>query len=144
MAFEKGAGVLEVLFGVGFGSGEARKRFVEDGDDALLFGQRGERNLQRENLFARDARNCSACGQRLEVVERRTENRVNETWFSARDADGHQLTANRDFVFVEQIDFANPRAFHRDEHIAALGFNLRMLRPLRDDRIGWSEIGRPG
>src|SRR2546430_8189084 len=30
LAFEEGAGVLEVLFGVGFGGGDARKRFVED------------------------------------------------------------------------------------------------------------------
>ncbi len=41
VAFEEGAGVLEVLFGVGFGGGEALKRFVEQADDPLLFGQRG-------------------------------------------------------------------------------------------------------
>ena len=40
VAFEEGAGVLEVLFGVGFGGGDAVKRFVEDADDALLFGNR--------------------------------------------------------------------------------------------------------
>ena len=43
VAFEQGAGVLEVLFGVGFGGGDAVKRFVEDADDPLLFGERGER-----------------------------------------------------------------------------------------------------
>ncbi len=37
VAFEKGAGVLEVLFGIGFGGGDAVKRFVKDADDALLF-----------------------------------------------------------------------------------------------------------
>jgi hypothetical protein len=36
MTFEKRTGVLEVPFGVGFGGGDAVKRFVEDGDDALL------------------------------------------------------------------------------------------------------------
>ena len=41
VAFEEGAGVLEVLFGVGFGGGEALKRFVQQSDDPLLFGQRG-------------------------------------------------------------------------------------------------------
>ena len=41
VAFEEGAGVLEVLFGVGFGGGDARKRFVEDADDPPLLGKRG-------------------------------------------------------------------------------------------------------
>src|SRR3974390_3218996 len=36
MAFEEGAGVLEVLFCVGFGGGDARKRLVEDADDPPL------------------------------------------------------------------------------------------------------------
>ena len=44
VAFEEGAGVLEVLFGVGFGGGDALKRFVEDADDPLLFGKRGKAN----------------------------------------------------------------------------------------------------
>ena len=39
VGFEEGAGVLEVFFGVGFGGGDAVKRFVEDTDDALLFGK---------------------------------------------------------------------------------------------------------
>jgi hypothetical protein len=38
VAFEEGAGVLEVLFGVGFGGGDALKRFVEDADDPPLLG----------------------------------------------------------------------------------------------------------
>ena len=41
VAFKEGTGVLEVLFGVGFGGGDALKRFVEDADDPLLFGERG-------------------------------------------------------------------------------------------------------
>ena len=44
VAFEQGAGVLQVLFGVGFGSGDGDKRFVENADDALLFGDAGERD----------------------------------------------------------------------------------------------------
>ena len=39
VAFEEGAGVLEVLFGVGFGLGDCVEGFVEDADDALLFGE---------------------------------------------------------------------------------------------------------
>ena len=42
MAFKEGAGVLEVLLGVGLGSGDVVKRFVEDSDDALLFGESRE------------------------------------------------------------------------------------------------------
>ncbi|MGB2624701.1 MAG: hypothetical protein WA857_13330 [Candidatus Acidiferrum sp.] len=45
MASEERAGVLEVFFGVGFGGGDAVKRFVEDADDALLFEKLGESNL---------------------------------------------------------------------------------------------------
>jgi hypothetical protein len=44
VAFKQGAGVLEVLFGVGFGGGDAVEGFVEDGDDAVLFGERGNGN----------------------------------------------------------------------------------------------------
>ena len=40
VAFEQSAGVLEVLFGVGFGGGDAVKRFVEDADNPPLFGER--------------------------------------------------------------------------------------------------------
>src|SRR3546814_79626 len=46
MAFKKRAGVLEVLFGVGLGGGDAGKRFVQHADDPLLFGQ--WRNGQRK------------------------------------------------------------------------------------------------
>ena len=44
VAFEEGAGVLEVLFGVGLRGGDARKRFVEDADDPPLLGKRGSGN----------------------------------------------------------------------------------------------------
>src|ERR1019366_9191125 len=44
VAFKQSAGVLEVLFGVGVGGGNAVKRFVEDADDALLFGQGRKRD----------------------------------------------------------------------------------------------------
>src|SRR5438552_3449215 len=37
MTFEQGTGVLKVLFGVGFGGGDAVKRFVENANDPLLF-----------------------------------------------------------------------------------------------------------
>ena len=52
VAFEEGAGVLEVLFGVGFGGGDALKRFVEDADDPLLFGERGKWNLELSTVLA--------------------------------------------------------------------------------------------
>ncbi len=40
VGIEEGAGVLEVFFCVGFGGGDGVEGFVEDGDDALLFGKR--------------------------------------------------------------------------------------------------------
>ncbi len=40
VAFEEGTGVAEVLFGVGRGGSEAVKCFVEDTDEAPLFGKR--------------------------------------------------------------------------------------------------------
>jgi len=46
VAFEEGSGVLEVGFGVGFGGGEARKCFVQDGDDAPLLGEGGKWNQE--------------------------------------------------------------------------------------------------
>ena len=45
MAFKDGAGVLEVLFGVGFGGGDAVKCFVENANDPLLFGERWNVNF---------------------------------------------------------------------------------------------------
>jgi len=40
ITFKQSAGVLEVLFGVGFGYGNALKCFVENADNPLLFGFR--------------------------------------------------------------------------------------------------------
>ena len=54
MTIEQRAGVLEVLFGVGFGGGEARKRFVEQADDPLLFGERGDGNFRVLDFYLRD------------------------------------------------------------------------------------------
>ena len=51
MAFEEGAGVLEVLFGVGLGGGEAGKRFVEQADDPPLSGERRERNRSQPEVI---------------------------------------------------------------------------------------------
>jgi len=44
VTLKKRTGVQEVLFGVGFGGGKARKRFVEQGDDSLLLGERRNGN----------------------------------------------------------------------------------------------------
>src|SRR5205085_604496 len=63
--FKKGAGVLEVLFDVGLGSGDALKRLVEDTDDPLLFRERrnGDRivfnELLRNTLVPDSARHPS-------------------------------------------------------------------------------------
>lgn len=50
VAFKQGASVLEVLFGVGSGGGDAVEGFVEDGDDALLLGKRRECNSLPSNI----------------------------------------------------------------------------------------------
>src|SRR5207244_2319108 len=55
VAFEQGAGVLDVLFGVGFGGGDARKRFVEEGGDPPLFGEGRDFCYLRINLVSVDA-----------------------------------------------------------------------------------------
>jgi hypothetical protein len=52
------ASVLEVLFGVGFGGGEARKHFVEQGDDSLLFGEWGNRDLKLFDCATSKVWNC--------------------------------------------------------------------------------------
>ena len=61
-------GVLEILFGVGFGGGYALKRFVEDADDPLLFGERGDGNWVAFNellrvLFRRSSSNTGWIAQ---------------------------------------------------------------------------------
>jgi hypothetical protein len=54
VAFKQGVGVLEVLFGVGFGGGDALKRFVEDVDDPLLFGKGGGSHRKTLDVTLRD------------------------------------------------------------------------------------------
>jgi hypothetical protein len=61
VAFEEGAGVLEVLFGVGFGGGDAVKRFVEDAGDALLFRERGNWNFHPFDEANIQISNCAPC-----------------------------------------------------------------------------------
>ncbi len=53
---------MEVLFGVGFGGGEALKRFVQQANDPLLFRQRGDGNASAFDEFLRHAllSNCTA------------------------------------------------------------------------------------
>lgn len=59
VAVEEGAGVLEVLFGVGFGGGDALKRFVEDVDDPLLLGEWRDRNHESAKLGRVEAALCA-------------------------------------------------------------------------------------
>ena len=44
VTFKQVAGVVEVLFGVGTGGGDAVKGLVEEGDDAVLFGEWRQRD----------------------------------------------------------------------------------------------------
>ena len=78
VAIEEGAGVLEVLFGVGFGGGDALKRFVENDDDPPLFGVRWNTYVKRLDLWkinglvdstAGESAKCTALGKQ-EVFEK--------------------------------------------------------------------------
>jgi hypothetical protein len=60
VVFEEGAGVLEVLFGVGFGGGDALERVVEDADDLPLLWEGRPRELKILDLPATDMRNAKA------------------------------------------------------------------------------------
>ena len=46
IAFEQLAGVGEVLLGIGDRSSDPLKRFIENGDNALLFGKRRKRDIE--------------------------------------------------------------------------------------------------
>jgi hypothetical protein len=50
VTFKQSTGIVEVLFGVSFGVGDAVKRFVEDADDALLFAEGRECNYLRSDF----------------------------------------------------------------------------------------------
>src|ERR1035437_1715697 len=85
VAFKQGAGVLEVLFGVGFGGGDAVEGFVEEGDDAVLFGEwrNGKRHTTRKlNVQIPD---CRPRRQPIELVKnyRRAQQVIKETLIKA-------------------------------------------------------------
>ncbi len=52
VAFEEGAGVLAVLFGVGLGGGDPRQRLVQDPHDPPLLGERREDQVEPQHLFS--------------------------------------------------------------------------------------------
>ena len=55
-AFKYGAGVLEIFFSVGLGGGDARKRFVQQPDNPLLFGERWKGNQTPREPLRTEAR----------------------------------------------------------------------------------------
>ena len=67
MAFKQGAGVLKVLFGVGLGGGDAVEGFVEDGDDAVLFGEGGKRDGNLAQVALIQFRHCQPRDKRRQV-----------------------------------------------------------------------------
>jgi hypothetical protein len=52
VAFEEGAGVLAVWFGMGFGGGDAGERFVQNLHDPALVRERRQRKLETTKRFA--------------------------------------------------------------------------------------------
>ena len=61
MTLKDRTGVLEVPFSVGLGGGEARKRFVEQGDNSLLFGEWRNWNRYQPKVGAADSIARCAC-----------------------------------------------------------------------------------
>jgi len=61
MAVVKRSGTVEIPLGVGFCGSEARKRFVEQGDDSLLFGEWGNGNRRRTKIVPADTTARRAC-----------------------------------------------------------------------------------
>ena len=54
IAFKQLTGVGEVLLGIGDRRRDPCKRFIENGDNALLFGEGGEGNLNLETFLLVD------------------------------------------------------------------------------------------
>lgn len=79
---EEGAGILEVLVCVDLGGCEAGKRFVQQPDDPLLFGQRRDGNGSLRKIASTDSAATRAgafLGHRADVIGRlRVE--VEELW----------------------------------------------------------------
>ena len=78
---EEGAGVFEVLFGVGLGGGQSRKRFVEHPHDPLLLRQRGHGQLEVRKHPDFDVRHSVTellLGNR--VLQFAVENEKQESW----------------------------------------------------------------
>ena len=71
MALEDGTGVLEVLFGVGFGGGDTLKRLVQNADNPPLFGERGDANLEQtlslnaRKFYSLNRRSCASTKFRI-------------------------------------------------------------------------------
>ena len=61
-ALKQSAGVLKILFGIGFGCGDAVKRFVEDADDSFLFGEGRNRNFHPSYQTDVQVSDGASCG----------------------------------------------------------------------------------
>ena len=71
VAFKQRTGVLEVLFGVGLGAGEAGKRLVQHADDPLLFRERRDGNRSHPEVASTNpvsSRAGAFLGDRAEIV----------------------------------------------------------------------------
>jgi len=73
------AGVLKVLFGVGFGSRDGLKRFVEDADDPVLFGNWRASYYKTLNVAFRNERLPRAALWKLYESEKVIEKLANVT-----------------------------------------------------------------
>ena len=115
VAFEEGAGVLEVLFGVGFGGGEALKRFVQQADDPLLFGQRGEGNFRVLDFDLRDiGLRVAGClrHQFIFLREQEVEQELRNEFFVWEDS-ANRLIRRR--FKPQDADLPRRRAIHCDQ-----------------------------
>ena len=60
IAFKQLAGVGEVLLGIGDRRRDPCKRFIENGDNALLFGEGGETESSRPLSSCKPMKGCAA------------------------------------------------------------------------------------
>jgi len=61
ITLEQLAGVVEILLGVGGRDRQPRKSLVQNGDDALLFGEWRDWNAEAPQGFARKVLDARAC-----------------------------------------------------------------------------------
>ena len=99
---------MEVLFGVGFGGGDAVKRFVEDADDSLLFGERGNTDKFAVNEVSVKGRNARATRKPLQIEL--LQKMKNEPWIIPVEVLHVKNSVERPKIFFDEKDVSDTAA----------------------------------